>query len=413
MFQKSILLLLSPAVFQAGLASVCDEAFKEGCYQEEPFQYCCDLQTCRPHSNVVCNWEFFTPCCEPLSGTFNVSTPDCLKACQMLGSQKFDYTDYCPDGALWYQISFCPSAHASLQNAVTLSTEKNKWCTSKKEVTCKWSFLSYQGGVSSQGKGFGGSFSYTDDEDHYCRDACASLQDPGSFGMADYCDSTSPLHQRLTRCDPLKNQLIEKCRGSHGSSITTELVGHGFKAGVVEVPVSPRPRRLGEGTQCRAAFNSGCYKEKPFTTCCQGCTNTTVEISCGVEKAIEGYKPWRFDWKTKGNREQAFKCTASCNELNTAKACDVCTAIDHVKSKCPFANQIAKPSWCDTDVCSDGLSAVSPSSYAVGQMPAAMVGTFALVALVVGAVAVRNHRSAREESYVPFNDESTLAGRSM
>jgi len=297
---------------------------------------------------------------------------------------------------------------------VKLSTEKNNWCTSTKQVTCQWSFSSYQGGVNSKGKGFGGSFTYTDDADHSCSEACAKLEDPGSFGVADYCNSSSPLHKKLTRCDPLKKQLIEKCAGLPGSSMTTELTGHGFKTDVVEVPVSPSPRRLfGQGTQCRAAFNSGCYKEKPFTTCCHGCTDTTVEVSCGVEKSIEGYKPWRFDWKTKGNREEAFNCTAGCNELNTAQACDVCAAIDDVKSKCTFAGQIKKPSWCNTDVCSAGLSAVSPSSYAVGQMPAAMVGIFALVAFVVGARAVRNHRSAREESYVPFNDESMLAGRSM
>jgi len=449
MCQETKLLLLLLTVFQAGRASICEmyrtnqghtlneccnEAWGDRCYMKSPFRDCCDQTRCSNHSNMKCTWKFEMPCCKPLEGTFEVNNADCLEACELLGSQTFKYTDYCPDGALWQHsliTAKCSNAGESLKKALQESTENNKWCSSSSTVKCTWNTSTFNKADEKMHQSLYGSFNYTDDADHFCAYACKNLT-VLQLSQAEYCDRESTFHQNLVLCDPLKEELHKQCPHAY---MGTELKRHGFTAEVAEVPVFSRSsrrlgeeqgntsRRLGEeqDNACKIAFNSGCYSMPPWRTCCSSCIDASATFSCTGQREVGEYPPYKFNYKGVVDQDKYEPCVQVCNELNTADRCSrppggLCD--DDFRQtkikKCPALTKILEtpPAWCKK-VCSPALSAVRPSSDALSQIPAAMVGILVLVALVVGAVAARNHRSSREEGYRPFNDQSVLAGSTI
>lgn len=443
MCQERKLLLLLLAVFHADRASgssaceaaegggdasaCCQEAFDDRCYSMYPMKACCHEAKCSPHSTMKCKWKFDMPCCEPLADSFDITSTECLEACEVLGSQKYNYTDYCPDGALWQNSLIqtkCPAARNSLKKALDKSQENNKWCSSLNTVNCTFAASFYSKKDEELHETLHGSFVYTDDAHHFCANACKSLKEQ-QLTKDEYCDRTSTFHQTLVLCDPLRKELKNQCPQAYAG---TELKRHGFTAEVAKIPVSGRSRRLGGednatkarrlGGQdsatktCKAAFNVGCLQAYPFNTCCGSCQSATAQFSCEAHQHVGDFPEWSKTWSGEVGPDEAAACTNACNSLKDADICALCDRhfLEETTKECPEFGDIPAPKWCEKVCNTPALAAARPSSYALSQIQAAVVGILVLVAFVVGAVAVRNHRSSREEGYRPFNDQSVLAG---
>ena len=125
----------SSVVSMVGMDPVCEQAYRDGCWNQGSFQRCC--ASCNEgEGNSTCQWSFKGPptyegdtCIsegEQVNGSFVYGSFDCFLACSTLSHNIRLRNDLCPGSTLRATIDKCPQAQRVVETAV--ASTNPAWC---------------------------------------------------------------------------------------------------------------------------------------------------------------------------------------------------------------------------------------------------------------------------------------------
>lgn len=389
-------LLTLPALWLPALADTdCAEAYRRGCFKHFPFKGCCNGGQCQSaHFGTKCHWEVDVgPCCPELTGEFLVDPePECENACLALGKNSFTIQDFCPGSGLEKLVRPCRAAHESWSKAFQNYKKNQKTsqgvCSSNAVATC---FFNYSGITTSLK---GGQFNFPAKEEgcfEVCEKLGSSLRSEGDESSKEaYCGILNSAQQTCSSAfECFKNPSSDGCQGMKeaqsvcGSTIAGLLrsnatvensltAAHSLQGAAMRSQFLSGMDLHEDDKYCDQAFQEGCWKTKPFSSCCSDCSGgcNEFEWKCTWDYQFKWEDPTEKlekdvsfqhsncasagENQSHGTEETCDKtcsCRKACTLLsdptnNPCWYCDTPEQWKNVKLDCPEAFTYDRPGWC-------------------------------------------------------------------